>query len=104
VKKGLQYRTVSFYCKKGAALVVFVLYRTVDISVDHRYQTLGKALYKSCNRLSQHHRYQKVGFMGHSFGGGASIDLAYKAFEKGWGQNARFFFMAPGILLTGTAR
>jgi hypothetical protein len=35
----------------------------------------------------------KVGFMGHSFGGGASFALAHKAFiNEGWGQNGRFIF------------
>ncbi len=35
--------------------------------------------------------------MGHSFGGGASIALSYRAFtENGWGQDGRFLFtMAP---------
>ncbi|HJV19236.1 MAG TPA: hypothetical protein VJ552_05095, partial [Sediminibacterium sp.] len=35
-----------------------------------------------------------VGFMGHSFGGGASFALAYKGFvELGWGENGRFIFV-----------
>lgn len=39
----------------------------------------------------------RVGFMGHSFGGGAAISIAYKGFiEKKWGENGRFIFtMAP---------
>lgn len=85
-----------FIAKKGY-VVVFVPYRTVDISVDHRYQTLWEGFIKAATDYPNIIDTQKVGFMGHSFGGGASIDLAYKAFtEKGWGQNARFLFtMAP---------
>ncbi|WP_294221082.1 alpha/beta hydrolase [uncultured Chryseobacterium sp.] len=85
-----------FIAKKGF-VVVFVPYRTIDISVDHRYQTLWQGFVKAANDYPNIIDTKKVGFMGHSFGGGASIDLAYKAFtEKGWGQDARFLFtMAP---------
>ena len=86
----------NFIAKKGY-VVVFVPYRTIDVSIDHRYQTLWQGFVKAAADYPNIIDTQKVGFMGHSFGGGASIDLAYKAFtEKGWGQNARFLFtMAP---------
>lgn len=86
----------KFIAKKGY-VVVFVPYRTIDVSVDHRYQTLWEGFTKAAADYPNIIDTQKVGFMGHSFGGGASIDLAYKAFtEKGWGQNGRFLFtMAP---------
>ncbi|NLR61790.1 alpha/beta hydrolase [Chitinophaga polysaccharea] len=86
----------NFIAKKGY-VVVFVPYRTVDISIDHRYQTLWEGFMKAAMAYPNIIDTRKVGFMGHSFGGGASIDLAYKAFtEKGWGQDARFLFtMAP---------
>ncbi|QJB37436.1 alpha/beta hydrolase [Chitinophaga oryzae] len=85
-----------FIAKKGY-VVVFVPYRTIDISVDHRYQTLWEGFVKAADKYPGIIDTRKVGFMGHSFGGGACIDLAYKAFtEKGWGQDARFLFtMAP---------
>ncbi|WP_346984374.1 alpha/beta hydrolase [Chryseobacterium sp. POE27] len=86
----------NFIAKKGY-VVVFVPYRTIDVSIDHRYQTLWQGFVKAAADYPNIIDTLKVGFMGHSFGGGASIDLAYKAFtEKGWGQNARFLFtMAP---------
>ncbi len=86
----------EFIAKKGY-VVVFVPYPTVDVSVDHRYQTLWEGFVKAAADYPDIIDTQKVGFMGHSFGGGASIDLAYKAFtEKGWGENGRFLFtMAP---------
>uniref|UniRef100_A0AAU6WNH7 Alpha/beta hydrolase fold-5 domain-containing protein n=1 Tax=Chryseobacterium endophyticum TaxID=1854762 RepID=A0AAU6WNH7_9FLAO len=94
-----------FIAKKGF-VVVFVPYRTIDISVDHRYQTLWQGFVKAANDYPNIIDTKKVGFMGHSFGGGASIDLAYKAFtEKGWGQDARFLLRwHRGMPLTGTAR
>ncbi|WP_343521958.1 alpha/beta hydrolase [Pedobacter sp.] len=86
----------KFIARKGF-VVVFVPYRTIDVSIDHRYQTLWEGFIKAATDYPNIIDTQKVGFMGHSFGGGASIDLAYKAFtEKGWGQNGRFLFtMAP---------
>ena len=86
----------DFIARKGY-VVVFVPYRTIDISIDHRYQTLWEGFLKAAADYPRIIDTRKVGFMGHSFGGGASIDLAFKAFtEKGWGQDGRFLFtMAP---------
>jgi hypothetical protein len=87
----------NFIAKKGY-VVVFVPYRTVDISIDHRYETLWKGFTTAVSNYPNIIDTKKVGFMGHSFGGGASIDLAYKAFNApySWGENGRFLFtMAP---------
>lgn len=86
----------EFIAKKGYA-VVFVPYRTIDVSIDHRYLTLWSGFVKAAADHPDIIDTKKVGFMGHSFGGGATITLAYKAFtEKGWGQDGRFLFtMAP---------
>ncbi|MDR6194782.1 hypothetical protein [Siphonobacter sp. SORGH_AS_0500] len=86
----------KFIAKKGY-VVVFVPYRTVDTGIEHRYQTLWEGFVKAATDYPAIIDTQKVGFMGHSFGGGASIDLAYKAFtEKNWGTKGRFLFiMAP---------
>ncbi|ADQ78610.1 hypothetical protein Palpr_0450 [Paludibacter propionicigenes WB4] len=86
----------EFIAKKGY-VVVFVPYATNDVSVDHRYLTLWTGFTKAAANYPNIIDTKKVGFMGHSFGGGASIGLAYKAFtENGWGENGRFLFtMAP---------
>lgn len=86
----------EFIAKKGYA-VVFVPYATNDSSIDHRYTTLWTGFTKAAADYPGIIDTRKVGFMGHSFGGGASIGLAYKAFtEKGWGVDGRFLFtMAP---------
>ncbi|MCD0490087.1 alpha/beta hydrolase [Pedobacter sp. MC2016-14] len=86
----------EFIAKKGY-VVVFVPYPTTDISIDHRYLTLWTGFTKAATDYPNIIDTKKVGFMGHSFGGGASIGLAYKAFtEKGWGQDGRLLFtMAP---------
>lgn len=86
----------EFIAKKGY-VVVFVPYRTIDISIDHRYLTLWNGFMKAAADYPNIIDTRKAGFMGHSFGGGATIDLSYRAFtEKGWGQDGRFLFtMAP---------
>lgn len=86
----------EFIAKKGY-VVVFVPYRTIDVSIDHRYLTLWSGFTKAAADYPNIIDTRKVGFMGHSFGGGASIGLSYKAFtENGWGEDGRFLFtMAP---------
>ncbi|PSL33289.1 alpha/beta hydrolase [Chitinophaga ginsengisoli] len=86
----------EFIAKKGY-VVVFVPYATNDSTIDHRYLTLWTGFTKAAADYPGIIDTSKVGFMGHSFGGGASIGLSYKAFtERGWGQNGRFLFtMAP---------
>jgi hypothetical protein len=86
----------EFIAKKGYA-VVFVPYPTTGVSVDDRYNTLWAGFRKAVSDYHQIIDTTKVGFMGHSFGGGASIGLAYKAFTVyNWGQSGRFIFtMAP---------
>jgi hypothetical protein len=86
----------EFIAKKGYA-VVFVPYPTTGVSIDDRYNTLWAGFRKAVNDYPNIIDTTKVGFMGHSFGGGASIALAYKAFiDYKWGQQGRFIFtMAP---------
>lgn len=86
----------EFIAKKGY-VVVFVPYATNDTSIDHRYTTLWTGFTKAAADYPRIIDTRKVGFMGHSFGGGASIGLSYKAFtEKEWGRDGRFLFtMAP---------
>lgn len=86
----------EFIAKKGY-VVVFVPYPTNDVSIDHRYLTLWTGFTKAVAGYPNIIDSLKVGFMGHSFGGGASVGLAYKAFnERNWGKEGRFLFtMAP---------
>ncbi len=87
----------EFIAKKGY-VVVFVPYSTASgVGIDYRYNTLWLGFLKAVTDYPNIIDTKKVGFMGHSFGGGASIGLGYKAFvEKGWGENGRFLFtMAP---------
>lgn len=83
----------EFIAKKGYA-VVFAPYPTTGVSIDERYNTLWESFKKAVADYPTIIDTTKVGFMGHSFGGGASFALAHKGFiDKGWGQNGRFLFV-----------
>ncbi|SHJ99256.1 alpha/beta hydrolase family protein [Pseudozobellia thermophila] len=82
----------EFIAKKGYA-VVFAPYPTTGVSVEERYETLWESFKKAVGDHPDIIDTEKVGFMGHSFGGGATFSLAYKGFvEEGWGENGRFIF------------
>ncbi|SKC65835.1 alpha/beta hydrolase family protein [Ohtaekwangia koreensis] len=82
----------EFIAKKGY-VVVFAPYPTTGVTVDERYNTLWESFKKAATDYPDIIDKTKVGFMGHSFGGGASFGLAYKGFvEEGWGANGRFIF------------
>jgi hypothetical protein len=82
----------EFIAKKGY-VVVFAPYPTTGVTIDERYSTLWESFKKAVTDYPNIIDTSKVGFMGHSFGGGASFALAHKGFiDEGWGQNGRFIF------------
>lgn len=82
----------EFIAKKGYA-VVFAPYPTTGVTIDSRYETLWQSFKKAAADYPQIIDTKKVGFMGHSFGGGASFSIAYNAFiNEKWGADGRFVF------------
>ncbi|UPT67200.1 MAG: T9SS type A sorting domain-containing protein [Sphingobacteriales bacterium JAD_PAG50586_3] len=80
----------NFIAKKGYA-IVFVPYQTTGVSVENRYENLLAGFRKAARDFPNIIDTTRVGFMGHSFGGGASFATAYRCFtENNWGQNGRF--------------
>lgn len=80
----------TFMAKKGYA-IVFVPYQTNGVSVENRYENLLAGFRKAARDYPDIIDTTRVGFMGHSFGGGASFATAYRCFtDNGWGQNGRF--------------
>lgn len=82
----------DFVAKKGYAFV-FVPYQTTGVSVENRYENLLAGFRKAARDFPGIIDTTKVGFMGHSFGGGASFASAYSCFtENNWGSAGRFVY------------
>lgn len=83
---------LNFVAMKGYA-IVFVPYQTVGVTIYDRYDNLLNGFRKAARDYPAIIDTTRVGFMGHSFGGGASFANAYKCFmENNWGQNGRFIY------------
>jgi hypothetical protein len=83
---------LEWVAKKGY-VIVYSPYPTLGVTVDERYSILWSSFKKAAADYPNLIDKTRVGFVGHSFGGGASFGLAYKGFvEEGWGQNARFIY------------
>lgn len=83
---------LEFVAKKGYA-IVYVPYRTVGSTIPERYTNLLEGFRKAARDYPNIIDTTQVGFMGHSFGGGASFANSYKCFtENSWGQNGRFIY------------
>lgn len=83
---------LNFVAKKGYA-VVFVPYQTTGVTVEGRYSNLLNGFIQAAQNYPNIIDTTKVGFVGHSFGGGASFANAYHCFTKlNWGQSGRFIF------------
>jgi hypothetical protein len=83
---------LNFVAQKGYA-IVYVPYQTTNVTVDERYVNLLNGFRKAARTYTNIIDTTRVGFMGHSFGGGASFGLAYKCItETHWGENGRFIY------------
>ncbi len=86
--------TLRHLASRGYA-VVFVPYKTVGagLTIEERYLTLHDGFNKAARNLTNIIDTTRVGFIGHSFGGGATPRLAYRAFtETDWGANGKFIY------------
>jgi hypothetical protein len=83
---------LNFVAKKGYA-VVFVPYQTTGVTVQQRYNNLLAGFIKAARDYPNIVDTTKVGFVGHSFGGGAVFANAFYCFTTlHWGQSGRFIF------------
>lgn len=82
----------DFVAKKGYAFV-FVPYQTTGVSVPLRYENLLEGFRKAARDYPNIIDTTRVGFMGHSFGGGASFGNSFTCFtQNNWGSNGRFIY------------
>jgi hypothetical protein len=73
--------------------VVFVPYKTVGVTISERYLTLYDGAIKAAQSLTSIIDTTRVGFYGHSFGGGAAPRISYRLFtEHNWGTNGKFLY------------
>jgi len=83
---------LNFVAMKGYA-IVFVPYQTLGVTVEERYTNLLSGFRMAARNYPSVIDTTRVGFMGHSFGGGASFGLAHQCFtENNWGSNGRFIY------------
>lgn len=83
---------LNFVAKKGYA-IVFVPYQTTGVTVAERYDNLLHGFLKAARDYPSIIDTTRVGFMGHSFGGGASFGNAFRCFRDfHWGANGRFIY------------
>jgi len=83
---------LNFVARKGYA-IVFVPYQTTGVTSAQRYTNLLSGFIKAARDYPNIIDTTKVGFMGHSFGGGATFANAYHCFTNlNWGSSGRFMF------------
>jgi hypothetical protein len=83
---------LRFVAMKGYA-IVFVPYQTIGVTVSDRYTNLLQGFQKAARDYSSIIDTTRVGFVGHSFGGGASFGNALTCFKNyHWGLNGRFIY------------
>lgn len=83
---------LDFVARKGYA-VVFVPYQTVGVTVEERYNNLLQGFIKAARKFPNIIDTTKVGFVGHSFGGGAVFANSLYCFNTlHWGESGRFIF------------
>ncbi|MBK8504812.1 MAG: alpha/beta hydrolase [Saprospiraceae bacterium] len=87
---------LQFLVSKGYA-VVFAPYPTLEGTIVEKYGILIAGLRLAARTYPDIIDTTRVGFVGHSFGGGAMFGIAYQCFsENEWGQDGRFLFsLAP---------
>ncbi|NOT62750.1 MAG: hypothetical protein HOP19_21285 [Acidobacteria bacterium] len=88
-----------------------VVYSPFQVSLDfyawqRRYETMWAGFDEAVKRYGTSFDLTRVGFAGHSYGGGATFAMLQRgAVGKGWGRNGLFMFvMAPWYVYEITAR
>jgi len=80
--------------------VVFVPYKTVGVTLSERYLTLYNGFIKASQSLPTIIDTTRVGFFGHSFGGGATPRISYRLFtENNWGGKRKIYLLLCSLVL-----
>jgi hypothetical protein len=78
-------------------IVVYSTYAEAFTSMDGRYDTLWQGFQAAANAFGDRMDLDRVGFVGHSFGGGATPAMAYRGVvQHGWGRRGALLMeLAP---------
>jgi acetyl esterase/lipase len=78
-------------------VVVFSGYPMIRATDDERYDDLWQGFKAAVDKYGERMDLGRVGFVGHSFGGGATAAMAYKGLvQQGWGRQGAFLMeLAP---------
>lgn len=78
-------------------VVVFGVFPLGRVTMQQRYEVLWQGFELAAQRLADRIDLTRVGFVGHSFGGGANPTMAYQGIvKKGWGARGAFLLeLAP---------
>ena len=87
---------ISHIVSKGY-IVVYSPYQTLRADFNERYATIWKGFELAAAQFKERMDLGRVGFVGHSFGAGATPAMANKGLlEKNWGKNGAFMYiLAP---------
>ena len=89
---------INHVVSRGCALV-YAPFQIVsgDITLHKkRYDTIFAGFEEAVNRYGSSFDLTRVGYVGHSYGGSAILNLSFRGLERGWGKDGLFLFvMAP---------
>ena len=92
----LSYKSICSHVASQGVAVVFSPYPT-QATWSQQYDILWSGFQEATNVYSYAFDLNYVGFFGHSWGGGATPNMAFRGIEKGWGKSGMLMFiMAPG--------
>ncbi len=88
------YKSLLTHLVSRGVVIVYSPYPVEAVSTPERYHILWNGFQEAVERYAIRFNLQKVGFLGHSFGAGATPAMAWKGLvEKGWGAEGAFLFM-----------
>jgi pimeloyl-ACP methyl ester carboxylesterase len=93
------YRAYTEFLVSNGYSVIYVPYETAIayLRPPNAYEQMWQGIRAAVEKWGSRIDTTRIGFIGHSFGGGAAFSLSYRALtEKKWGTNGAFLFiMAP---------
>ncbi len=91
------YKDLILHMVSMGEVVVFSGYPMIRASNDERYDDLWQGFKAAADKYADRMDLSRVGFMGHSFGGGATPAMAYRGLvQQSWGKQGAFLMeLAP---------